>query len=140
MDAVLGTAGRNSVASSPFSEKPISFESQMVRSCELPDPYFTRDQKVSFRNNVVGAQRAASHGSLQKPVGHDLGMRSNLSTEPESCFMTRDQHVMGTKYENGLFSSSLSELFSRKCKPPKTRKIPLLIAVDLFRDLSACAC
>ncbi|XP_052205266.1 protein MEI2-like 4 isoform X2 [Diospyros lotus] len=105
MDAVLGTAGRNSAASSPFSEKPISFESQMVK-----------DQKVSFRNNVVGAQRAASHGSFQKPVGHDLGMRSNLSTEPESCFMTRDQHVMGTQYENGLFSSSLSELFSRKLR------------------------
>ncbi|THG21671.1 hypothetical protein TEA_000300 [Camellia sinensis var. sinensis] len=117
MDGVLGTAGGNSVVSSPL-EKRMSVKSQMVKSFELFDPYLIRDQKVnlSSEKNAVGAERAVSR-SLQRPIDHDSGMRSNFNIAPASYSMEGDENrVMGTQYENGLFSSSLSELFSRKMR------------------------
>lgn len=125
MDRIFGTAGGNSPASSPL-EKQMSPESKMAQSCDLPDPLLIKDQKVnhSLKKHAVGAERAASH-SFHIPVDHNSGMRSNLNAKPASCFVEGDEiHVMGPQYENGLFSSSLSELFSRKSKPPKTREAP----------------
>ncbi|GMP82180.1 hypothetical protein CsSME_00036611 [Camellia sinensis var. sinensis] len=98
--------------------KRMSVKSQMVKSFELFDPYLIRDQKVnlSSEKNAVGAERAVSR-SLQRPIDHDSGMRSNFNIAPASYSMEGDENrVMGTQYENGLFSSSLSELFSRKMR------------------------
>ncbi|KAL6984021.1 hypothetical protein U1Q18_017396 [Sarracenia purpurea var. burkii] len=114
MDGLLGTVGRNSVVSSPL-EKLMSVESKMVK---LPDPCLIRDQKVnpSLEKHGVGSERATIH-SFRRPVDDDPGMRSNLTTEPMSyCMEDHEVHVVGAPYENGLFSSSLSELFSRKLR------------------------
>ncbi|KAG5521736.1 hypothetical protein RHGRI_034082 [Rhododendron griersonianum] len=119
VDGILGTAGGNSAASSPL-EKRMSPEShQRMQSCDLPDPTLTKDQKVNYsflKKHAVGAERAASQ-SFRIPVDHIPEMRSNLNAKPASYFMEGDEiHVMGPQYENGLFSSSLSELFGRKLR------------------------
>ncbi|GFS33820.1 MEI2-like protein 5 [Actinidia rufa] len=86
MDGVLGTA--RSVPSSPF-EKHMPVESKMLKPFEWPGPYLIQDQKFNL-----------SLGKARKPA---------------SYFMEGDEiRVVGTQNENGLFSSSLSELFSRK--------------------------
>ncbi|XP_057485923.1 protein MEI2-like 4 [Actinidia eriantha] len=116
-DGLIGMAGGNSVASSPL-EKRMSAESQLVKSFKLSDPYLTRGQKVnlSLGKHAVGAERAVNH-SLWGPVDQDPATRTVLKTEPTSYSMEGDRiHVMGAQYENGLFSSSLSELFSRKLR------------------------
>ncbi|KAL6969193.1 hypothetical protein U1Q18_028917 [Sarracenia purpurea var. burkii] len=103
MDGVIGTQGGSSVASSPL-EKQMSVESQMVKG------------NHSLEKHAVGAERAASH-SLWGPSDHAPGTRCNLNTERASYSIKGDRiHVMASQYENGLFSSSLSELFSRKLR------------------------
>ncbi|PSS12088.1 Protein MEI2-like [Actinidia chinensis var. chinensis] len=90
----------------------------MVKPCEWPGTYLIRDQKfnLSLEKHTVGAERAASN-FFNRSVDHDLGVRSNLNTEPAYYFMEGDEiWVVGAQYENGLFSSSLSELFSRKMR------------------------
>ncbi|GMP57436.1 hypothetical protein CsSME_00021537 [Camellia sinensis var. sinensis] len=112
-----GTTGGNSVVSSPL-EKQMSVESQMVKSFKLPDQYLIRDRKVNLtlEKHAVGAERDASR-SLRRPVDHDPAARSNLKMEPATYFMEGEGiNAMGTHYENGLFSSSLSELFGRKLR------------------------
>ncbi|KAA8529975.1 hypothetical protein F0562_034421 [Nyssa sinensis] len=90
----------------------------MVKCFEPPNTYLIGDQKVnlSLEKHAVGADRVTAH-SLHRALDHGAGTRSNLNMEPASYFMEGDKiNVMGTQYENGLFSSSLSELFSRKLR------------------------
>ncbi|KAH7516812.1 hypothetical protein FEM48_Zijuj10G0174400 [Ziziphus jujuba var. spinosa] len=81
-----------------------------------------RDQQVNFSLNrySVGAERPFSHSlPLLKPIEHDEGARSNLKAEPESYLVEGGiVNKMGSQYESSLFSSSLSELFSRKLRLP----------------------
>ncbi|XP_059633443.1 protein MEI2-like 4 isoform X2 [Cornus florida] len=117
MDAKLRREVGNSVASSPM-EKRITVDSQMVKCLEPPDSYLIRDQKVNFslKKHAVGAERAAIQ-SLQIPLDCDRGARSSMNREQTSYFVGEDKHnVMGVQHKNGLFSSSLSELFSRKLR------------------------
>uniref|UniRef100_A0A5B7BLW2 RRM domain-containing protein n=1 Tax=Davidia involucrata TaxID=16924 RepID=A0A5B7BLW2_DAVIN len=117
MDGTSQRQSGKSVASSPL-QKRMPVDSQMVKCFEPPDPYLIRDQKVnlSLEQHAVGAERAATH-SLRRALDRDSGTRSNLNMEPASYFMEGDKlNVMGAQYENGLFSSSLSELFSRKLR------------------------
>ncbi|CAK9171910.1 unnamed protein product [Ilex paraguariensis] len=121
MDGTVRPSGGNTVSSSPL-EKWISTDSQMAKSFEFPDSYMIQDQNVnlSLEKYSVGAERAAGH-SLCRPLDDDTGSRSNYNTQVASHFMggykinTRDAH-----YENSLFSSSLSELFSRKLRLSST--------------------
>ncbi|KAK9276193.1 hypothetical protein L1049_005724 [Liquidambar formosana] len=112
-------AGGRSVASSPL-EKCIPVESQTVKCMEHPRPYQIQDQKVnlSLDRHAVGAERAASHSlNLWRHVNHDTVAISNVNLRSASHFMEGDKiNMMGTQYENGLFSSSLSELFNRKLR------------------------
>ncbi|KAF7123644.1 hypothetical protein RHSIM_Rhsim12G0017500 [Rhododendron simsii] len=117
MEGVLGTEGRDSVASSPL-EKRMSVECQIPNSFRPPSPYLIRNQKANFslEKHAVGAERAASNSS-QGLIDHNPGTRSNSNMEPSFYSMDGDGiHVRGAQYENGLFSSSLSELFSRKLR------------------------
>lgn len=123
MEGVLGTEGRDSVASSPL-EKRMSVEYQIPNSFRPPSPYLIRNQKANFslEKHAVGAERAASHSS-QGLIDHNPGTRPNSNMEPSFYSMDGDGiHVRGAQYENGLFSSSLSELFSRKCKVPTSKQ------------------
>ncbi|KAK4413538.1 protein MEI2-like 4 [Sesamum alatum] len=113
-DGILRTEG---VASSPL-ENRIPLDSQMAKGFALPDYYLSRGQNPNLLlgKHIVGAERAASR-SLPSAVDHDLGSRTNLNTETASYLFDGDKiNLMGAQYENGLFSSSLSDLFSRNLK------------------------
>lgn len=114
-DGKFRTVGDNSVASSPM-EKQMSLTSHMAKGFDVPNSYMIQDQKIplGLEKHVMGAGRAVSR-SWQRPLAHDRGSRSNVNMEHTSYFMTGD-NVMSDQYENSLFSSSLSELFSRKMR------------------------
>lgn len=106
--AQYGTEGRDSN----------SEEYQIPNTFKHPVPYLIQNQKanLSLEKHAVGAERAACQSS-QGSVDHDPRTRSNLNTEASFYSMEGDGiHVRGAQYENGLFSSSLSELFSRKLR------------------------
>lgn len=113
LDGILRTEG---VASSPL-ENRIPLDSQMGKGFALPDYYLSRGRNVnlSLGNHIIGAERAASR-SLPSAVDHDLGSRTNSNMESLPYFFDGDKiDFMGAQYENGLFSSSMSDLFSRNC-------------------------
>ncbi|KAI3467807.1 hypothetical protein Pfo_024470 [Paulownia fortunei] len=113
-DGILRTEG---VTSSPL-ENRIPLDSQMAKGFALPDYYLSRGRNVnlSLGKHIVGAERAASR-SLPSAVDHDLGSRTNLNMESATYFFDGDKiNPMGAQYENGLFSSSMSDLFSRNLK------------------------
>ncbi|KAL3511505.1 hypothetical protein ACH5RR_030906 [Cinchona calisaya] len=113
IDGTRRTAG---VASSP-SEKRIPLDSRM--SCfDLPDSFLHHEQRaaLSIEKHAVGVAGAASH-SLPINFDRDLGTKPNFSVEPASYVMEGEKlNLIGTQCENGLFSSSLSELISRKLR------------------------
>lgn len=70
--------------------------------------------------------------SLRSSQGLDLVLAQKASVFAEGDTV----NVMGAQYESSLFSSSLSELFSRKCKPSS-----LLVLLDIsFLFIGARAC
>ena len=115
----------------------VEVEHQRVKSLEHSESAFMRDQKVNFTlsRHTVGAERAFSHSlPLLNPLDHDEGGRSNLKAEPTSYFVEGGKvNMMGSQYESSLFSSSLSDLFSRKCKSPFRN----LICVHVYVLVSA---
>lgn len=91
-----------------------------MKPIEQPESFLMRDQKVSCSLNrlAVGVERASSHSlpSLD-PIDHHPVVQSGTKAEAGSYFVEGGKfNVMGSQYESSLFSSSLSELFSRKCK------------------------
>lgn len=111
----------------------MSSDSHMLKRFDVPNLYHSQDHnKVHIsllENNTVGvgAGRAASH-SLRRAADSDKGNRSNLNMEHKSYYL----NAMGDHYENGLFSSSLSDLFSRKCK------LPFSISIDVVTHGNLC--
>ncbi|GER55339.1 RNA-binding protein [Striga asiatica] len=107
---------RTDVALSPL-ESQILVDSQLAKGFIHPDSYLNRGRNTNLLGkHLVAAERAASH-SLPCDVEHNLGSRTNLNVDPGSYFFNADKaNLMGVQYENGLFSSSLSDLFSRKLK------------------------
>lgn len=100
-----GFASNSSVASSSM-EKLIPVDGQTVKSLEHPEAFPTRDQQIRSNINrlAVGAGRASSH-SL------------SLNVQPASYSVEgNNESFMGAQYESSLFSSSLSELFTRKLR------------------------
>nr|XP_023871770.1 protein MEI2-like 4 isoform X2 [Quercus suber]POE86694.1 protein mei2-like 4 [Quercus suber] len=99
-----GFVSGNSVASSPM-EKLIPVESQTMKS-QHPESFLIQDQRINFNLNrhAVGAGRASSHSLT-------------LNTQPASYSEEGNKiNMMGAQYESSLFSSSLSDLFSRKLR------------------------
>ncbi|KAK4357688.1 hypothetical protein RND71_023298 [Anisodus tanguticus] len=107
---------RAAVCSSPL-ENHISLGSPMAKHFEHHDSYLKQDKKVNsiIEKRAFGVERA-SH-SLPRALDHNVGVRSILSADLASYPVEGGKiSVMGGQYENGLFSSSLSELFSRKLR------------------------
>lgn len=123
MDETSWTAGGKSIASSPI-EKLLPTESQTANcwDWEQSKPYLVQDQKlnVSSKRHAVGAERVVGNSlDMRRTAERDLGTRSNMNGHSASFFMEGDKiNMTGSHYESGLFSSSLSELFNRKCKSP----------------------
>lgn len=116
-DIICWRAVGKSYVLSP-SEKLVAVES--VKSLEHPQPSLMHDQKMnhSLDKHAVGAERALSRSfTLLRPVDNDTGTGTSLNVQPTSYFAEVGKvNAMATQHENSLFSSSLSELFSRKCK------------------------
>lgn len=112
----LTAAGKSAVLT-PL-EKPVAVDS--VKSLEHPQLSQMHDHKMnhSFDKHAVGAERALSRSfTLLRPVDIDPGTRTSLNVQPASYFAEGCKvNAMATQHENSLFSSSLSELFSRKSK------------------------
>ncbi|KAJ6393242.1 hypothetical protein OIU77_022669 [Salix suchowensis] len=106
-------------------EKPVAVDS--VKSLEHPKPSIMRDHKMnhSLDKHAVGAERALSRSFTSlKPGDHDPGTRTSLNVQPASYFAEGCKvNVMATQHENSLFSSSLSELFSRKTSLSSTNPL-----------------
>ncbi|KAL3500957.1 hypothetical protein ACH5RR_035406 [Cinchona calisaya] len=111
MDGTLRTAV---VASSPL-EKSIPLDSRWKKCFDLHDSFHNQDQRaaLSKEKHAVGA----ASRSLPRNFDQDLGPRPNFCVDRASYFMEGEKlNLFGTRCENGLFSSSLSELFSRKLR------------------------
>lgn len=109
---------RAAVRSSPF-ENHISLGSPTAKHFEHHDSHLKQDKKVNsiIERRAVGIERA-SH-SLPRALDYNVGVRSIVSTDLASYPAEDDKiSILGGQYENGLFSSSLSELFSRKLRLP----------------------
>ncbi|XP_059316237.1 protein MEI2-like 4 isoform X1 [Lycium ferocissimum] len=107
---------RAAVRSSPL-ENHIALGSPVAKYFEHHDSYLKQDKKVNsiIEKRAFGVERA-SH-SLPRALEHNVGVRSILSADLASYPAEGDKiSIMGGQYENGLFSSSLSELFSRKLR------------------------
>lgn len=111
VDGMLQT----SIGSSPL-EKRMALDSQIHKSSELADPYHKQSLRANLimERHVAGVAGPASR-SLPRALEHDLGARSNFNLEPSYFMEGNKLNLIGTQGENSLFSSSLSDLFSRKC-------------------------
>uniref|UniRef100_A0A7N0TM79 RRM domain-containing protein n=1 Tax=Kalanchoe fedtschenkoi TaxID=63787 RepID=A0A7N0TM79_KALFE len=96
----------------------MSTKLQSLKHMDLSDPFTARDQKVdaNLERHTKEAGRAAPHPvSLLSQVDQKRG-RFNAQI-PSSYAMEGDINNMSARhYENSLFSSSLSDLFSRKMR------------------------
>lgn len=113
-DGILRAEG---LASAPL-ENRISSDAHMENGFAVPYYEVNRGQNVNLLlgKHIVGAEKAASR-SLPSAVNHDLGSRTNLNTDFASYLFDGDKvNLMAAQYENGLFSSSLSDLFGENLK------------------------
>ncbi|KAL8038076.1 hypothetical protein ABFX02_11G080200 [Erythranthe guttata] len=114
LDGTLRTEG---FPSSPL-ENRIPLDLQMAKGFALPDYYLNHGRNVnhSLGKHIVGAERAASR-SLPSTVDQVLGSRTNLNMDYASYFFDGEKtNHIGAQYENSLFSSSMSEVFTRNLK------------------------
>ncbi|KAI9398286.1 hypothetical protein POPTR_003G162700v4 [Populus trichocarpa] len=120
---IRDTLGKSYVLSP--SEKLVAVES--VQSLEHPQPSLMHDQKMnhSLDKHAVGAERALNRSfTLLRPVDNDTGTGTSLNVQPTSYFAEVGKvNAMATQHENSLFSSSLSELFSRKLRLSSTNSL-----------------
>ncbi|GAA0142420.1 RNA metabolism protein [Lithospermum erythrorhizon] len=103
-----GTKSNGSLSPFPASpvEKRISVNSEIGNGFSPADSYLSRDQ-------ITSISEKNARMSLPRGFEHIIGSAS-YSTEGDKVNFT------GAPYENGLFSSSLSELFSRKLRLSST--------------------
>lgn len=95
-------------------------EDIIPRKSQTAKPLGHFDQKIDFRvdKHAVGAGAVTQLPALARPMDNSPGSQSNLNAQPAS-YAAPDRYcinVMGANHENSLFSSSFSELFSRKSK------------------------
>ncbi|XP_010250525.1 PREDICTED: protein MEI2-like 4 isoform X2 [Nelumbo nucifera] len=119
MGAISRTSGSKSIASSPL-EKLMPMGTHSMQCLELPASYPVRDQnaKLNLEHQVVMTDKTANSSmTLWRSVDQDVAAKSNLFVQPASYFMEGGRIEKNSVLcENGLFSSSFSEIFSRKLK------------------------
>ncbi|XP_048137526.1 protein MEI2-like 4 isoform X2 [Rhodamnia argentea] len=101
-----------------LSEEVIPRKSQTTKSLGHFESFIVHDRKINFRldKHVVGAGAVTQFPALVRPMANSPGSKSNLNAEPAS-YAAPDRYcinAMGANHENSLFSSSFSELFSRR--------------------------
>lgn len=105
-------SGNKSVASSPI-EKPQPIGTKTVGRVD-PQPYKLRDQKTAFslEHKTFGQERHVNLPPSLWRADQDPNLQSDSSLFPDG----RRTNPNEAYNENGLFSSSLSEIFDRKCE------------------------
>ncbi|KAL5724510.1 hypothetical protein ACHQM5_007761 [Ranunculus cassubicifolius] len=117
-DVMLDHQGKKSNPS-PTLEKLIPGRDNDMELLEFSEPGLVRGQvaKLSIESRVVGAEKARNLSITPwTSADHSLGIGSNIFMHPASYATESNKvHVEG-QHENGLFSSTLSEIFSRKVR------------------------
>lgn len=90
--------------------------SEMEKEFGLPEHYQNRGRNasISIGKHIVGAEREAGH-SLPSAAFHAQGLRANQNMESAAYFFDANNSniLMVPQDQNGLFSSSLSDLFNK---------------------------
>lgn len=112
-----GTLRTEGVGPSPL-EARVLLETQMTNGFARPDNHLNHGRKInsSLGKHLIGAERAVSR-SLPNAVDNDIGARNNSNKDSATFLLDGDKVTfMGAQHENGLFSSSLSDIFSQNSK------------------------
>ncbi|KQJ82362.1 hypothetical protein BRADI_5g08580v3 [Brachypodium distachyon] len=112
-----GHVGDKSVASSPVDKlNPVGAE--VVNQLELMEPYKLMDQKTSFgEHKLLGQQRHANLPPTAWRADQDPAEQHDSFSKPLALFPhVRKGHLSAIHYENGLFSSSLPDIFDKKLR------------------------
>lgn len=120
--------GSKSVSSSPLEKLHLA-AANSVECLELlcPDPFKDQKAKLSLEHHLM-VPDSITNASLTSwmTANYDSGSRSYLLAQPGSLFVQGNGvSLNGTHHENGLFSSSFSDILDKKCAP----FLPLLIFI-----------
>ncbi|XWS63482.1 hypothetical protein CRYUN_Cryun06bG0101400 [Craigia yunnanensis] len=119
-DTVLDQRACKKPVTSSTIEKIISVESQRTRYLEHTEPFTKQDQKVNLciDSQAVGAERVPNQSlKLLRPINQGPGKKLSFNGEHGFHFAEGNTfNTMTSQYENSLFSSSFSELFTRKLR------------------------
>jgi hypothetical protein len=115
MDGKIPIPSGNCVASFPL-EKISPGGPILMHHAELSRSILARDQK---EKSLISEGSANTSKHAWSSMDHHPKSWSSLSMQPASYSTGRSRvDISGTQWESSLFSSSFSEIFSRKCKPP----------------------
>ncbi len=109
--------GSKSVASSPI-EKPQPIGTRMAGRLELLQPYKLRDQGAAFslEHKLFGQERHANLPPSPWRPDQETGRQTDSSLKSAALFSDGRINPNGAYNENGLFSSSVSDIFDKKCE------------------------
>ncbi|KAF5476482.1 hypothetical protein F2P56_003233 [Juglans regia] len=111
MNGMVATPG-SVLDALPHLEKLSPIGAQSVDALELPQSILPRDQR---KKTGSGGEEADLSNASWKSVNHQMESLSNACMQMPSHSLDRKKTVIsGTNHESSLFSSSLSEIFSRK--------------------------
>ncbi|KAL6634456.1 hypothetical protein ACP70R_027127 [Stipagrostis hirtigluma subsp. patula] len=110
-------AGSKSAASSPL-EKPQPIGTKIVGRPELLHPYKQRDQKTAFslEHKLFGQEGHVNLSPAPWRPDQDPSCQSDSSLKAAALFPDGRGTYQNVYNENGLFSSSLSEIFDKKLR------------------------
>lgn len=113
VDRTAPTAGSMLDPSLP-SKGFLPIGAQSVDYFDMPQPNLAgeRTERLSISGGAANTSKAS-----WKPMNHHPKLWSDLPTRPTSHSLVGSKTVInGAQHESSLFSSSLSEIFTRKCK------------------------
>ncbi|KAK9113339.1 hypothetical protein Syun_020136 [Stephania yunnanensis] len=91
------------------------------QSMEMTQPCGFRDRSAKLKSEqlLVGDENLMNSSVTSwRSVGRSLGTRSNIFVQPVSRYLESNKVEGGAQCQNALFSSSLSDIFSRKLRLP----------------------
>ncbi|XP_064985296.1 protein MEI2-like 4 isoform X3 [Musa acuminata AAA Group] len=117
IEGIQVMSGVKSVSSSPFDELHKT-GANSTRWLGLPQPCILKDQKTesSLEHCLVGPQRMTSISTMARVADHVSRSQSDRLVVPPLFSKGNLMDRSEPHHENGLFSSSLSDIFDRKLR------------------------
>ncbi|XP_021284513.1 protein MEI2-like 4 isoform X2 [Herrania umbratica] len=119
-DTVLDQRACKKPITSSTMEKIIPVESQRTRYLEHTEPFTKQDQNVNLciDSHAVGAERVSNQSlKLLRPMNQGPGTKLSFNGDHEFHFAEGNKvNTRTSQYESSLFSSSFTELFTRKLR------------------------